>query len=129
MESASFFIGTWVDAIAKPITEPYLEPELDHMRESVIIGLKNRVLQQLALLLPGGAGIRVVLHRLRGVKIGKNVWIGSGALIETAYPSWVSIGDRVVLGIRSTILAHFQEVTGVRIENDVYIGACAVILP
>jgi acetyltransferase-like isoleucine patch superfamily enzyme len=41
----------------------------------------------------------------------------------------VTIGDRVIIGIRSTILAHFQELRGVRIKNDVYIGACAVILP
>jgi len=41
----------------------------------------------------------------------------------------VAIGDRVVIGIRSTILAHFQELLGVTIENDVYIGASAVILP
>jgi hypothetical protein len=27
----------------------------------------------------------------------------------------VTIGDRVIIGIRSTILAHFQELRGVRI--------------
>jgi acetyltransferase-like isoleucine patch superfamily enzyme len=41
----------------------------------------------------------------------------------------VTIGDRVVIGIRSTILAHFQELIGVTINDDVYVGACAVILP
>ena len=79
--------------------------------------------------LPGGNSLRVALHRLRGVTIGDGVWIGSGALIETACPKCVTIGDRVVIGIRATILAHFQELTGVRIKDDVYIGACAVILP
>ena len=71
----------------------------------------------------------MTLHRLRGVKIGKGVWIGYQALIETACPDKVTIGDRVIIGIRSTILAHFQDLTGVRIENDVYIGAGAMILP
>jgi acetyltransferase-like isoleucine patch superfamily enzyme len=99
------------------------------MAESIISGMKNRFLQGLAMTAPGGFRLRVMLHRMRGVKIGEGVWIGSGVMIETAHPSEVAIGDRVIIGIRSTILAHFMEVTGVRIEDDVYIGACAVILP
>jgi galactoside O-acetyltransferase len=99
------------------------------VRENVISAIKNRLLQELAMSVPGGSGMRVVLHRLRGDHIGEGVWIGYKAVIETACPKMVTIGDRVVIGIRSTILAHFQELTGVRIEDDVYIGACAVILP
>jgi acetyltransferase-like isoleucine patch superfamily enzyme len=99
------------------------------MQESLITAIKNRVLQQLAMSLPGGGRLRVALHRLRGVKIGDDVWIGSDALIETACPDRVKIGSRVIIGIRATILAHFQELTGVEIKDDVYIGACAVILP
>jgi len=99
------------------------------MAENAFSAITNRVLQQVAMTAPGGFKLRVSLHRMRGVKIGKDVWIGYGALIETAYPGYVTIGDRVVVGIRSTILAHFQELTGVNIKDDVYIGACAVILP
>jgi heptaprenylglycerol acetyltransferase len=99
------------------------------MQESVTSGIKNRVLQSLAMSLPGGGRLRVFLHRLRGVKIGDDVWIGSEALIETACPERVKIGNRVIIGIRATILAHFQELMGVQIEDDVYVGACAVILP
>lgn len=99
------------------------------MRENAITGIKNRLLQNLAMSLPGGGALRVALHRLRGVKIGDDVWIGSEALIETAWPECVKIGSRVVIGIRATILAHFQELMGVEIKDDVYIGACAVILP
>ena len=99
------------------------------MKENAFKGIKNRVLQQLALSLPGGFKVRGALHRIRGVKMGKNVWIGYGALIETGYPEHVTIGNNVVIGIRATILAHFQEVAGVTIKDDVYVGACAVILP
>jgi len=60
------------------------------MREKAIIGIKNRVLQALAMSLPGGGALRVALHRLRGVKIGDGVWIGSEALIETACPEYIS---------------------------------------
>ena len=79
--------------------------------------------------LPGGGSIRVLLHRWRGVSVGRDVWIGTDALIETERPELVSIGDRVVIGLRTTIIAHFLDVAGVRIGNDVYIGACATILP
>ena len=99
------------------------------MSEKALTGIKNRLLQQLAMFAPGGFGLRVALHRLRGARIGKDVWIGYGALIETAYPNMVTIGDRVVIGIRYTIMAHFQEIGGVTIKNDVYVGTCAVILP
>ena len=64
-----------------------------------------------------------------GVRIGKGVWIGYESLIETGYPSRVTIGDRVVVGIRCTILAHFDDSKAVTIKNDVFIGPCALILP
>lgn len=99
------------------------------MKENAIKGLKNRVLALLASALPGGFKLRGALHRMRGVKMGRNVWIGQGALIETAYPEHVTLGNNVIIGIRATILAHFQETMGVTIKDDVYVGACAVILP
>jgi len=74
-------------------------------------------------------GMRVKLHRLRGVAIGDGTWIGSEVLIDNAYPSFVTIGSNVTIAMRTTIIAHFQEQTGVTIGNNVYIGACSVILP
>lgn len=105
------------------------EKGTDCRQENLLSGLKNRLLQQLAMSVPGGSSVRVALHRLRGVRIGKEVWIGYQALIETGYPALVSIGDRAIIGVRSTIIAHFQELRGVTIKEDVYVGACAVILP
>ena len=43
------------------------------MPESVTSAIKNRVLQLLAMSLPGGGRLRVFLHRLRGVKIGDDI--------------------------------------------------------
>jgi len=97
------------------------------MQEPLIAGIKNRLLQELADWLPGR--LRVSAHRLRGVHIGEHVWIGRDCLIETAYPSLVRIGSNVTLGIRTTIVAHFQEALGVTIGDRVYIGAGALILP
>ena len=79
------------------------------MNLGFVSGTRNRVLQVLALYAPGGDSARVMLHRLRGVKIGKETWIGFDTLIEPSYPARVVIGDRVAIGIRVLILAHFAQ--------------------
>jgi acetyltransferase-like isoleucine patch superfamily enzyme/acyl carrier protein len=106
--------------------------------DSRLGGLKNRVLQLIALYVPGYKTTRVWLHRMRGVSIGDNVSIGLSALIETAYPRLVSIGNNVTIGMRATIIAHLRDSTAqarvdlrptVRIEDNVYIGPCVIVLP
>src|SRR5438876_8215316 len=106
-------------------------------------GVRNRVLQVVALYSPGGDTTRVLLHRLRGVEIGEETWIGFDTLIEPSYPERVVIGDRVAIGIRVLILAHFAHLgrnresaggdlddrVSVRIEDDVFIGPGAIIMP
>jgi acetyltransferase-like isoleucine patch superfamily enzyme len=105
--------------------------------------VKNRVLQLAALYSPGGDTIRPMLHRRRGVKIGRRTWVGFDTLIEPSYPHRVEIGERVAIGIRVLILAHFahlgrnresdsgelDERVSVRIEDDVFIGPGAIIMP
>jgi serine acetyltransferase len=97
--------------------------------EVVLIGLKNRVLQMFARAAPGAKTLRVLLHRWRGVKIGKGVWIGYDAVIETSRPKLVTIGDEAVIGIRATVIAHFREVRGVTIGAKASIGPGAIIMP
>jgi acetyltransferase-like isoleucine patch superfamily enzyme len=97
--------------------------------ESSLIGMRNRLLQMFARAVPGASTLRVRLHRWRGVKIGKGVWIGYDAVIETSKPHLVTIGDEAVIGIRATIIAHFREVTGVTIGPRVSIGPGAIIMP
>jgi acetyltransferase-like isoleucine patch superfamily enzyme len=106
-------------------------------------GIKNRVLQLAALYSPGGDTIRPMLHRRRGVRIGRRTWVGFDTLIEPSYPHRVEIGDRVAIGIRVLILAHFAHLgrnresasgelddrVSVRIEDDVFIGPGAIIMP
>src|SRR5437763_8606190 len=99
------------------------------MGERLLLGLKNRLLQMVARSAPGATTWRVKLHRWRGVKIGRDVWIGYDTIIETSYPHLVTIGDRSSIGIRATIVAHNREQQGVVIEEDVSVGAGAVILP
>jgi acyl-CoA synthetase (AMP-forming)/AMP-acid ligase II/acetyltransferase-like isoleucine patch superfamily enzyme/acyl carrier protein len=108
------------------------------IRDSMWIGLKNRLLQIIALYAPGYKTTRVWLHRKRGVSIGNNVSIGTSVLIETAYPRLVFMGNNVTIGMRAIIIGHLRDLTTqaragdqhtVRIEDDVYIGPGVIVLP
>ena len=99
--------------------------------------LKNSILQLIARFVPIGNKQRVWLHRWRGVSIGKDVHIQHDVMIETAYPELVKLGDRVHLGIRTTIAAHLHvlaaktsdpEGFSVSIEEDAHVGTGVIIL-
>jgi acetyltransferase-like isoleucine patch superfamily enzyme len=98
-------------------------------KDGFISGLKNRILQNIARNAPGATTFRVMLHRWRGVKIGKGAWIGYDAIIETSHPEYVTIKDGASVGIRAVIIAHFRELTGVVLEEDVSVGPGAIIMP
>lgn len=118
-------IGTNAAAVAK--VSPAAPPR--KWKTSRLQGTKNRLLQMAARFAPGATGLRVRLHRWRGVKIGKGVWIGYDAIIETSRPNLVTIGDDAVIGIRAVVIAHFREVWGVAIGPRVSIGPGAIIMP
>jgi len=99
------------------------------MKESALRGFANRVLQHLARMLPGAQSLRVALHRARGVQIGQNVWIGYDVVLDTSRPFLITLEDGCVLSMRVTVLAHFRESTGVKVERDAFVGAGALILP
>jgi len=99
------------------------------MGEGSIRGLKNRILQMLARISPGATTLRVRLNRWRGVHIGKDVWIGYDAIIETSHPDLVTICDRAAIGIRAMIIAHNREQRGVVIEEDATLGPGVIVLP
>lgn len=52
------------------------------------------------------SGLRVSLHRARGVKIGKNVLIGFNVTIDNIYPYLVTIEDGASLAGNNLILTH-----------------------
>ena len=99
------------------------------MKENFWRGIKNRVLQILARVMPGAKTWRVRLHRARGVHIGSGVWIGYDVILDTSRPHLISIQDRASLGMRAMVIAHFRELQGVKIEADAFIGPGAIILP
>jgi serine acetyltransferase len=103
--------------------------KLKEYKENLWQGIRNRILQQLARVAPGARSLRVTLHRLRGVQIGKNVWIGYDVILDTSRPFLITIEDGAALSMRVTVIAHFRETQGVKIEHDAFIGPGAIILP
>jgi len=99
------------------------------MTENFFRGFTNRTFQLLARIGPGAESLRVWLQRARGVHIGKDVWIGYDAILETSSPHLITICDNVSIGMRVTIIAHFRETEGVRIERNAFIGPGVIILP
>jgi tetrahydrodipicolinate N-succinyltransferase len=82
------------------------------------------------MILPGGQNLRVLLHRARGVSIGKNVWISLNVVLETEFPNLITIDDSAFLGIGVIVIAHFRESRhGVRIGKQAFIGPGVIILP
>lgn len=67
----------------------------------------KRVLGKLAMIVPGGHSLRPWLHRLRGVRVGSNVWISQYVYIDEIHPENVEIMDDVVIGLRCSIISHF----------------------
>lgn len=97
----------------------------------------SRTLHRLAYFAPGGYKVRPMMHKLRGVHIGKNVWISQLVYIDEIHPEAITIGENASIGLRTSIIAHvywgprkktraYKEVV---IEKDVYIGPHCLILP
>lgn len=96
---------------------------------SALIGFKNRVLQEVARFVPGARTVRATLHRWRGVRLGRRVWVGYDCILETSRPHLISIGDNVILSVRVMLIAHFRGSEGIQIQDDVFVGPGAIVLP
>ncbi|MCK4527864.1 acyltransferase [candidate division WOR-3 bacterium] len=112
----------------------FLETPKFFFRETIDI-----ILQRIAYFAPY-SGIRVWLHRRRGVKIGKNVHIGPLVFIEPVFPNFVFIEDGVSIAGQNYILTHnkplkyHQNVTEafvapVVIKKNAWVTVGSIILP
>lgn len=118
-------LGDAQNLVGAPVPrEPHKE-----VKENIFRGFRNRLFQHLARILPGARSLRVSLHRWRGVNIGKGVWIGYDVILDTSRPHLITIEERASLSMRVTVIAHFRETQGVKIEQDAFIGPGAIILP
>ena len=85
--------------------------------------------------------LRSYLHRARGVKVGRNVFIGSLVMLDEAYPEYIAVEDNVQISAGAKIVAHdssFKNVFAGRVptyiapvilKQNAYIGSGAIILP
>jgi acetyltransferase-like isoleucine patch superfamily enzyme len=84
----------------------------------------------------------MVVHRLRGVKIGADCFIDPNAILETAYPDNITLGNDVRITAGAIIMTHIKPPHYLRDEGLVpnvlkpvvlhdhsFIGVNAVILP
>jgi acetyltransferase-like isoleucine patch superfamily enzyme len=102
----------------------------------MICNLSDGFFNILAFVGPGGETLRPWLHRVRGVRVERHVWISHFVYIDDLHPEEISIGDDCTIGLSTSIFAHlywgFKKPQGngrVVIEKDVFVGPHCVILP
>ena len=102
----------------------------DHNRPSVGLGrrISNRMLHLLARVSPGAETLRPWLHRLRGVKVGRNVFIGDGVYLDNEFPSCIEIRDGAQISIRAVVIAHTRGPGQVIIEENSFVGPGCVLV-
>lgn len=84
--------------------------------------------------LPGTAFKSRLVRRLLEVRMGANVGIAYGVMLDPYDPSMISIGDNVIIGYETKIFVHAftldrQRVRPVTIGSNVMIGGFCVIAP
>jgi len=97
-------------------------------RRSLVRQAFNRFLHLLCRFGPGGKTLRPFLHRMRGVKIGKNVWIGDDVYLDNEFPECIKLEDGAMIELRATILAHTHGAGRVVIAKNAVVGAGAVVV-
>lgn len=89
--------------------------------------------------------VTVFLHRLRGVKIGKNSHVARGVILDDRNPDLIEIGDGVAVTSGVMILCHQRDLTEYKpgmyamdcpfkegkvvIKDGAHIGIGAIIMP
>ena len=77
------------------------------------------VLQTIAKISPH-AGLTAALQRLRGVHVGKHVYIGPNTTIDELYPGLITIEDYVSIGMGTMIFAHSNPTCSLEIKQKYY---------
>lgn len=106
---------------------------LNYLFRNYLLGLLVRIAPR---------GVILVLHRMRGVRMGSGVFIDPTAIVETAYPENITIGNDVRIAAGSVIMTHLKAphhlretglipnlVKEVVLEDSCFIGINAVVMP
>jgi acetyltransferase-like isoleucine patch superfamily enzyme len=104
----------------------------------------GKIIQSIAMThFPIGGKVRCFLERSRGVKIGKNVFMGGGTILDRVRPDLITIEDYVSLSGGIIILTHSnptiplrdilgpesRKIAPVHIKRGAWIAVNVVILP
>lgn len=108
--------------------KPHGSMNIKSNRKSVARRAFNRFLHLLCRFGPGGTTLRPLLHRMRGVKIGKNVWIGDDVYLDNEFPERIEVDHGAVIQLRTTIVAHTLGAGRVVIGKNAFIGAGSVVI-
>ena len=98
------------------------------MSKSIFKRVTNRWLHLLARFSPGATTLRPWLHRARGVKIGRDVFIGEEVYLDNEYPECIEIMDHVQISIRAIVVAHTRGPGRMVIERGAFVGPNSVLV-
>jgi acetyltransferase-like isoleucine patch superfamily enzyme len=98
------------------------------MTKSIFRRAFNRLLSLLARFSPGAESFRPFLHRLRGVRISRGVFIGEDVMLENEHPECVEIHEQVTISMRATIIAHTRGTGRVILEKKCFVGPHSIIV-
>jgi hypothetical protein len=97
------------------------------MTKSFVRRVFNRWLHLMARYLPGSTNLRPFLHRLRGVKIASQVFIGEEVYLDNEYPEAIELREGALIGLRTTIVAHTRGPGRIIIGKNAVLGAGVMI--
>jgi acetyltransferase-like isoleucine patch superfamily enzyme len=117
--------------------------EVEFSGLNAIRSVFNRIIHMIARIVPMFPAWRSSLHKIRGVNIGKGVFIGSDVFIDNTYPESITIEDDVTLVCRTLIYGHTfaprhlelvfhsenSTKKGVILKKGCYVGAQCIIMP
>lgn len=72
--------------------------------------------------------MRPLLHKWRGVRLGRNVFIGDEVFLDNEYPECIELEDDVQISIRAIIVAHTRGPGRVVIERGAFVGPNCVLI-
>ena len=98
------------------------------MSKSILRRATNRVLHLIARFCPGSTTLRPALHRWRGIKIGREAFIGEDVYLDNEWPECIQIEDNVQISMRSIVIAHTRGPGQVIIEKDAFVGPNCVLV-
>ena len=135
MMTTSSDSSKWIIAEARLI--PYGHPHQSLKQR--IRKVRNTILWNWAYRCPLN-GLRILFHRMRGVHIGKGVYIGRYCFLDNMYPEYIYIYDGASINAQCMLLTHFNpyevwkgifnaEVKPVVIGKDAIVAVRCTIMP